>query len=58
MLKTWVKILPFFFIEWYSKKYCERYYINLSRVGTDERLAVSPFRDCYFVVKKKILTED
>jgi hypothetical protein len=53
MLKTWTKILPFFIIEWYSKKYCERYYINLSRVGTAERLAVSPYRDTYFVVRDK-----
>ena len=53
MLNTWCKLLPFFFIEWYSKKYCERYYINLSRLGTAERLAVSPYRDCYFVVRKE-----
>ncbi len=25
MMKTWTKILPFFFIEWYAKRHMQRY---------------------------------
>ena len=55
MLQTWTKILPFFIIEWFSKKYCERHFINLSRDGREAstRSAVSPYLNAYFVVRKK-----
>ena len=25
MLKSWTKILPFFFIEWYAKRKCQKF---------------------------------
>ena len=28
MLRPWTKILPFFFIEWYSKRYCEVFHVK------------------------------
>lgn len=28
MLRPWTKILPFFFIEWYAKRYCEVFQIK------------------------------
>lgn len=54
MLQTWIKILPFFVVEWYSRKYCHAWNLNIASDGRAEgkRKAVSPFLDTYFVIRK------
>ena len=27
-MKTWTKILPFFIVEWYARKNCEKLYLD------------------------------
>ncbi|MCK9369783.1 hypothetical protein M0R04_07755 [Candidatus Dojkabacteria bacterium] len=46
MMRSWCKILPFFFVEWYARKYGERFrtpYFNT------QRTIVSPFKYSVFV---------
>lgn len=54
MLKGWVKILPFFVVEWFAKK-GERFEINTMSSNWDEqgkRIVVRPFPGVYIAVKK------
>ncbi len=45
-MRSWCKMLPFFFVEWYARKYGERFqtpYFN------NHRTIVSPFKYSVFV---------
>lgn len=41
-MRQWAKILPYFFIEWYAKRYCEA--ITLHQYNA---VVVSPFKDMF-----------
>lgn len=45
-MKAWTKILPFFFIEWYAKKYTERFDLNTKTpvFGKKTETWVSPYK--------------
>ena len=50
-MKSWCKVLPFIFIEWWAKKKCEKltkYTGILSR-----RNYVSPFKDVEFYINEE-----
>jgi hypothetical protein len=45
------KILPFFVVEWWAKKYCQKDYGIL--FNTHKRYFVCPFKDVYFTFRGK-----
>jgi hypothetical protein len=48
-MRTWTKILPYFFIEWYSKKYGYQYDMDERYIENYTRI-VSPFKGVYIRV--------
>lgn len=49
MLKNWMKILPFFVVEWFAKTRCE--YFRLEVEGSICTYA-SPFKGCLFRIPR------
>ena len=51
MLKTWLKILPFFIVEFIAKKKLERFkeYHMLGRV----KVIVIPFKNVEFIIEER-----
>ena len=48
MLKSWIKVLPMFMVEYIAKKKCERF--NVSFGGKQRINVVMPWPNVYFVV--------
>ena len=47
-MKTWTKILPFFFIEWFAKRYTEIFSMNENWVKDNPNVVV-PFKGIYII---------
>lgn len=45
-MKIWTKILPFFIIEWYAKKY-----LSLHELKTDGLIFVRPYKDILMLIE-------
>lgn len=49
MMAKWTKILPFFVVEWWARKNCERF---LALKGDRTGVYVSPYKDCMLILKR------
>jgi len=49
-MKTWTKLLPFFVVEWWAKKYCQMY----TTIGFT---IVSPYKDVRLILTVEEINE-
>lgn len=50
-MRSWTKLLPYFFVEWFIKKYGERFIVR-DTWFKDEPTIVSPYPGTYIKLKE------